>query len=274
MADPFFADPIQRANIWANTHPGAAGTPWGPAAIWQQAQRDLREAPPTWDSILKGQMKQGRTPVDFATANQDQDRAAQNQYIQALHQQAQGDMNSYGQQQLRAGTQMAQGQAAGSAAARGNFGGAGAGMRFAGAAQNAIGRQGQDAAQVLKLQEQQAAQALLAQMYAQQHGQDVGLANGLAQTNMQNFGMDSAYLRGLSQIGQQGAMNDQQLAIDRMNTNLGIFNGQDKINAGWRDMAMGAAGAGAATAFNAFGGGGSGFRKVDGQNSIVPEWDK
>jgi hypothetical protein len=59
-----------------------------------------------------------------------------------------------------------------------------------------------------------------------------------------------------------------------MNTNLGIFNGQDRLNAGWRDMTTGMVGAGAATAFNALGGGGGGYRQVGGQNSIVPDWDK
>lgn len=125
----------------------------------------------------------------MALGNQDQARTEQARVIQALQAQAAGNMNTLGQQQLAQGFQRAgqQQQSLGSSI-RGTGGGAGLRAGTMGAADVQRGLAGEQ--QMLKLQEQQAAQAMLAQLMAQQHAQDVGLAGSMAQGALAGQGLN------------------------------------------------------------------------------------
>ena len=136
----------------------------------------------------------------------------QNQVIQALQQQAAGDMNSQAQQQLRQSLANAQAQQASlGSTMRGQS--AGAAMRSIRAGQQGIQRAGAGEAEMLKLQEQQAAQQALAQLLAQQHGLDIqgaqnAAAMGLGQTEL---GMNR------EMFGASQALNNAIAETDRAN---------------------------------------------------------
>lgn len=111
-------------------------------------------------------------PVQYQSGLPDESRNRQEALIQDIQKQAQGDPNSYAQQQLRKSTEAAQaqqmslastmrGQNAGAAMRQGAYGAAGVGRGLAG--NQAL----------LMLQEQQAARAQLEQLLAQQRGQDI-----------------------------------------------------------------------------------------------------
>ena len=123
----------------------------------------------------------------------------QNQVIQALQRQAAGDMNSQAQQQLRDSFQRARAQQASlGSTMRGQS--AGAAMRSIQAGQQGISRGQTGEEQMLKLQEQEAARAMLAQLLAQQQGLDIRQA-----------GIGSDYRLGdasLSDIGLRGGLSD------------------------------------------------------------------
>lgn len=111
-------------------------------------------------------------PVQYQAELPEESRARQEALIQDIQKQAQGDPNSYAQQQLRKSTEAAaaqqrslastmRGQGAGAAMRQGAYGAAGVGRGLAG--NQAL----------LMLQEQQAARAQLEQALAQQRGQDI-----------------------------------------------------------------------------------------------------
>lgn len=110
---------------------------------------------------------------------QEQARLEQMRLIQDLQRQAAGDPNSMAQQQLRQGYGAAQAQQSSlGSTMRGQS--AGAAMRGISQGQQGIQRGYAGDQQMLMAQEQQAAQAMLSQLLAQQRGQDAGWQQGLS----------------------------------------------------------------------------------------------
>lgn len=138
-----------------------------------------------WRDAMFNRFGQSPGSVDYQTANQDQARAEQMRVIQALQAQAAGDPNSQAQQQLGRAYQGAQSQQSSlGSTMRGQS--AGAAMRGIQAGQQGIQRSLPGDQQMLMLQEQQAAQAMLAQLLAQQQGQDIAQAQGMSNTSLGN----------------------------------------------------------------------------------------
>lgn len=233
---------------------------------------------PYWSEWNKNQYKNASRPdVVLDDMGREYARNQQEAFIQQLHRLAQGDPNSLAQQQLRQSTQMAQGQVGGALAARGNLGGAGATMRQAGAVQGAIGRMGTDQGRVLQMQEQAAAQQALAQALAAQRGQDVGQANMMSDAALKNAALNDALQQFYFGSGMRYDVNRAQQDLEgaRAELGFGLENQRldDRFNSWLAQGAAGASGA-ASRAWANSNPSSSGYRTVDGQNSIVPEWDK
>ena len=206
--------------------------------------------------------------------NQAQARQEQARVIQALQAQAAGSRNTLGQQQLQQGfNQAAAQQRSLGSSIRGAGGGAGLRAGAMGAADTQRGFAGQS--EMLRLQEQQAAQAMLAQLLAQQHAQDVGLAGSMASGSLANQqlnqDMERFYsgeaMRNLAGRYQRGA--DFEAAM--LGQNLEARNLEDRFRG--QVLGMGAGGVG--TIQQIAGGYGvkanqPSYRQVDGQSSIVP----
>lgn len=198
----------------------------------------------------------------------------QNQVIQALQRQAAGDPNSQAQQQLRQSLANAQAQQASlGSTMRGQS--AGAAMRSIRAGQQGIQRTGAGEAQMLQLQEQEAARQMLAQLLAQQQGFDIqgaqaGANYKLGDTSLANAGM----LAGLGGAVGQGIWQSQQ-GLQNAGLTLGIK--PSAISpATWGNIGQGANTA-METLKNVWGSPSDNpgqYRTVDGQNSIVPVEDK
>lgn len=230
-----------------------------------------------WDNYFKDQFN--GTPVQgaqFNTANSDQDRLEQQRVIQMLQAQAAGDPNSQAQQQLRNAYAGAQSQQSSlGSTMRGQS--AGAAMRSIGRGQQDIARSLPGDQQMLQLQEQQAAQAMLAQLLQQQHQQDIGQAHSMAQGSLQGQGVVDNYYRQLMGGAIDSGAAGQQVALGRGLANQGFDLESNNINQGFYRDLINAAATGTASAGSAWGNGhtgGSGYRQVGGQDSIVPEWDK
>lgn len=229
-----------------------------------------------WSNYFASNVGATRPPVGLDLANQDQSRGWQQQLMQGLQRQAAGDLNSNAQQALRQGyTDARAGQSALGSATRGAGGAAGLRQGMMGAGNVQRGFAGDQ--QMLKLQEQQAAQAMLAQMLAQQRSQDSAQAQAMAANSLGNQNLNNAmtqfYLNG-------GISNDAgaaQIAAERARASLGFdLEGralQQQLLQRYGGAAAGASGA-AATVWGGGGNQGTGYRQVDGQNSIVPDWDK
>lgn len=192
------------------------------------------------------------TPV-FNTTNQDQARTQQMQVIQDLQRAAAGDPNSMAQRQLRDAYAGAQSQQSSlGSTMRGQS--AGAAQRSIQQGQQGLQRQLPGDAQMLQLQEQQAAQQMLAQLLSQQQAQDIAQAQGMANTTLGGQALDDQmrdfYLNGM--LGADIGATERQNAITR--AQLGFQEG----NAALRDQlirsGMQGLGTGLATASN-FGGG-------------------
>ena len=139
---------------------------------------------PYWDQYFKDQFGANLPSYSYASGNQDQARAQQMQVIQDLQRQAAGDPNSLAQQQLSQGYGAAQAQQSSlGSTMRGQSAGAAARSTMAG--QQGIQRGYAGDQQMLQAQEQQAAQAMLAQLLAQQQGQDITQATDMAQGGLQ-----------------------------------------------------------------------------------------
>lgn len=232
--------------------------------------------PDKWQAIFNQQAFGGSNLnlPGMQLANQDQARNEQARVIQALQAQARGDMNTLGQQQLAQGFQQAgaQQRSLGSSI-RGTGGGAGLRAGMLGAADTQRGLVGQQ--EMLKLQEQQAAQAMLAQLLAQQQAQDVGLAGSMASGSLANQQLNQEMERFYGGLAQAGDIYAYQRAADLERAQAGYD--LEARDAEARNAArLAQAGATAAGAISRFGGGNNGdrFRQVDGQNSIVPLEDK
>jgi hypothetical protein len=191
-----------------------------------------------WRNFYRqGYNSPGAALVQFQTGNQDQARTQQQQVIQDLQRLAAGDRNSAAQQQLSNayGSARSQQSSLGSTMRGQN---AGAAMRSVQAGQQGINRGLAGDQQMLQLQEQQAAQAMLAQMLAQQHGQDNTQANYMAQgalgsqglsDAMRQFylgggvGMDLAATERQNQIGRaEAGFNDANSALTNQLVNAGV----------------------------------------------------
>jgi len=145
-----------------------------------------------------------------------------------------------------------------------------------GAADTRRGLAGQQ--EMLKLQEQQAAQAMLAQLLAQQQAQDVGLAGSMASGSLANQQLNQEMERFYGSGLTENVLSNYQRQSDLARGQLGFDLGARDLAAQQRNqfMQMGAAAAG--TASNMFGDSEkparSRYRQVDGQDSIVPIDDK
>jgi hypothetical protein len=189
------------------------------------------------------------TPTAFDASNADQARGWQQQLMQDLQRQAAGDPNSRAQQSLTQGYGAARaGQSALGSGLHGTGGGAGlrAGVLGAGNVQrNYAGDQ-----QILMTQEQQAAQALLAQQLAAQRGQDAQQAQGVATNTLGNQALTNAMNQFYSTQGLQSGLNREQTSFDRIRTNLGLdlenANFANRVS-GMGVQALGTAGATAAS---------------------------
>lgn len=168
----------------------------------------------------------GASPMQmpqFQTGNQDQARLEQQRVIQALQQQARGDLNSLAQQQLQQGYGQARAQQSSlGSTMRGQ--GAGAAMRGIQQGQQGIQRGFAGDQQMLMFQEQQAAQALLAQMLQQQQGQDITQAAGMAGGQMQGDALNQAMQQFYLGQGVQSALGREQLGLKQ-------FMGEQGLNA-------------------------------------------
>lgn len=214
-----------------NNHPvdgggnvnGGGGNWWDPGG---SSGNQVPNAPPQlsdnyWQDFFRQQYGQLQPIPAYNTSQQDASRRMQDQVIQGLQAQAAGSKSTRAQQELagqnRAGQQS---QYALASTQRGI--GAGAQLRQgrAGAGQVAAALGGQSEA--LKLQEQQQAQAALAQLYAQQHAQDLALAQDQSQYSLQGQALQDAMQQFYAGQGSAGVINRDQNQMDLAGASLGF----------------------------------------------------
>lgn len=229
-----------------------------------------------WSSYFsQGAQAAPRAPIGFDTQNADQARTWQQQIMQDLQRQAAGDLNSRAQQGLTgAYAQARAGQSALGSGLRGTGGGAGLRAGAMGAGNVQRGYAGDQ--QMLLLQEKQAAQAALAQQLAAMRQQDAGQAQAMAGNSIANQSLNNAMQQFYTQGGIQSDIGAQQTQAERARATLGFDLEGRNIQSEMLNRAAGAAATAGGAAAHAWGQGnyGSGYRQVDGQDSIVPEWDK
>lgn len=232
---------------------------------------------PYWSNWFMQQASNpsGMAAVTPSLANQDQARTQQMQVIQDLQRAAAGDPNSRAQQQLAQGYGAARAQQASlGSTMRGQS--AGAAMRGIQQGQAGIQRGFAGDQQMLQLQEQQAAQAMLAQLLAQQQGQDIGQAQMMAQGSLGSSALDDAMRQFYMQGGVTSDIAANQFDQERARAQMGFDLNAQNINNAYLQRFGGMAASAGGAAANMWGRGstGSGYRQIDGQNSIVPEYDK
>lgn len=231
-----------------------------------------------WSNYFAQGAKQGpRAAIGFDTTNADAARQWQTQMIQDLQQQAAGNPNSRAQQSLAAGYDAARaGQTALGSATRGTGGGAGLRQGAMGAGNVQRSFAGDSA--MLMQQEKTAAQALLAQQLAAQRQQDMSQAQGVASNVLGNTSLDDAMRQFYVSGGISTDVANTQLQADAARAAMGFDLEGQQIQSQLNDRLMGAAATGAETAGRYAAAyarpKGSGYRQVDGQDSIVPDWDK
>jgi hypothetical protein len=159
--------------------------------------------------------------VAFNTTNADAARGWQQQFMQDLQQQAAGNPNSRAQNELKTAYGDARaGQSALGSSARGTGGGAGLRQGVVGAGNVQRGYAG-DAA-TLMLQEQQGAQALLAQQLAATRAQDAAQAQAQAQNTLGNTSLDQMMRQFYESQGLNFGAEQTQLDADRGRARLGM----------------------------------------------------
>lgn len=171
-----------------------------------------------WRGLLNTPRGDIWSPV---TNLQEQARMEQQRVIQDLQRQAAGDLNSLAQQQLRTGYGQAQAQQSSlGSTMRGQS--AGAAMRSIQAGQQGIQRGFAGDQQMLKLQEQQAAQAMLSQLLGQQRQQDTAWQQGLSGIGNQRQGLDNFYQQFMT--GQLYGLDvgERDAALENIRTQLGL----------------------------------------------------
>lgn len=229
-----------------------------------------------WSNYFNQQFQNGIAAPQYDTTNQDQARLQQQQVIQDLQAAARGNPNSLAQQELRKQNELARSQQSSlGSTMRGQS--AGAAQRGIAAGQAGVARELPGQSQMLQLQEQQAAQAMLAQLLQQQRQQDIAQAQGMAQNSLSGQSALDNYYRqlfgGALDVGAQTQQNALGQGLAQSGFDLAS---QQQQQGFYRDLINGAATA-TATAGQAWGQnnqGGSGFRQVGGQDSIVPLYDK
>ena len=203
-------------------------TEGGGAPVRLGQRQGVYSQDPYWYNFFQSQYDRPYQATSFQTTNQDQARLEQQRVIQALQAQAAGDPNSQAQKQLAQAYQGAQAQQSSlGSTMRGQS--AGAAMRGIQAGQQDIQRSLPGDQQMLMLQEQQAAQAMLAQLLAQQQGQDITQATGMANTAM---GSQSIYDQ-MRDFYLNGMFNSDVGATERGNA---IARAQLGFDEGTRDL--------------------------------------
>lgn len=227
-----------------------------------------------WSNHFMQQYGAPAFSTPFNTANQDQARLQQQQVIQDLQAAARGNPNSLAQQELRKQNELARSQQSSlGSTMRGQS--AGAAQRGIAAGQAGVARELPGQSQMLQLQEQQAAQAMLAQMLQQQRQQDTTQAQAMAQNAFGNQSQQDIWNQFFAGLGSNYDITRGQVAQDRNRAALGF----DLEGSALTNQFLGQLGQAGATALStgmqAWGQGQQGgYRQVDGQNSIVPTWDK
>ena len=227
-----------------------------------------------WDQYFKDQFGASLPGHSYGGDNQGQDRLQQQQVIQDLQRQAAGDPNSLAQQQLSQGYGAAEAQQSSlGSTMRGQS--AGAAMRGVQAGQQGIQRGYAGDQQMLQAQEQQAAQAMLAQLLAQQHGQDITQATDMATGKLQHQSMIDKYRQAMMGAGLEAGTNAQANALHLGLASQGLDLESSKQTQDFYNKLIsgGAAAAASASSFIPTSNG-SGYRQVDGKDSIVPDWEK
>lgn len=232
---------IQYADRYAT--PGGSGAPPPFDPLHPDANSNLTIAnngAMDWEKFLtNGQMDIMGNP--YNSTNSESDRVQQQRVIQELQAQASGNMNSQAQQQLGQGYQQARAQQSSlGSSIRG---------QSAGAAQRGImqGQQGLQRGfagdqQMLKLQEQQAAQQMMAQLLAQQQGQDVAQAGTMARGANTLSGLNQDMRQFYDQAGLAAALEREQREAERRRAAMNISNGYKDLTAGISTQAINAGG--------------------------------
>lgn len=231
-----------------------------------------------WGDYFQSQADQSwRLPqVQYNYDPSQQMRNYQDTLIQSLQAQATGSRETQAQNQLGAGfrSALAQQSSLGSSA-RGLS--SGAAMRGIGQRQAAVRSELPGQQQMLQLQEQQAAQALLQQLMEQQRQQDFSDAENRAQTALAQQDMLNRYRQSLmgagieGQSAQQGRLLDSELASKGLNLERQQMDRQFMQDL----MGGGAAALGTVSSYMRSNNNNSPrYRRVGDQDSIVPEWDK
>lgn len=142
-------------------------------------------------------------------------------YLQDLQRQAQGDPNSYAQQQLKYGGQqaLAQVQSVGNAMRQGNFG---ARQRMIGAQQGTMQSQLGQQSRLLGAQEQQAAAQMYSQLLGQYAKQQADLNAAKAEGRLSGNQMDEAMRRFYMGEGLGAQLDAMKLEADKQRAELGI----------------------------------------------------
>lgn len=157
--------------------------------------------------------------IDGNIANQD--RAAQLEYLQQLQRDAQGNMNTPAQQQLRQQTQAAMGQAGSLASGMRNIGG-GAAMRLGGQMADQAARQGLSNSQILSQQEMQQAAMSAANYANQMRQQDLAYQQANLGQQGQNASLNDSLIKDYTSM-QQGIYNDiANRVLQRYGIALGV----------------------------------------------------
>ncbi len=255
---------------WGGVVPGNTGA--NQSTVEQAAAREVLT--PLWDqSGYDYWRQQSQTPPQYnsqyQTANQDQARLQQMAMIQQLQRQAAGDPNSLAQQQLTQQYGAAQNQQASlGSTMRGQS--AGAAQRSIQQGQSDIQRGYAGDQQMLMLQEQQAAQAYMAQLYAQMQGQDISQAQGMAQAATNNQSLNDMMQQFYAQQGMSGDLSRLQTANDLNRANYGFDLESQRIQDEEVRRWLQAGSTAASTAANMYGGGQSNGGQV---NTDAPHGD-
>jgi hypothetical protein len=222
-----------------------------------------------WQDYFRNQFGNYGNLPNYQDRQQAEARRLQEQTIQDLQTQAAGNMNSRAQQELQGQNRM--GQQSQYALASGQRGGD---MRAANQMAGRVGAQLPGQANVLKLQEQQAAQAMLAQMLAQQQGQDITQANDQSQMALRGQALQDAHNQFMMGQGAAQELGATQLQHDTNLMQAGYDLESDDISKDWFNKGMGAGAGAIGTLSNFDWNSGPKYRQVDGKDSIVPDWDK
>ncbi len=212
----------------------------------------------------------------FDTGFQNQDRLNQTRVIQDLQTQASGKLTQPLRDQLQQGYNQAKSQQSSlGSTMRGQS--AGAAQRGVSSGQQEIQRGFAGDEKMLQLQQQQAAQAMLAQLLSQQNGQDVNQASLMAQGQLQGDALDEAMRQFYTQGSIEGQLGNYQYGSDLGRARLGFDLEAEDAQRRARANTMAAGATVMGQAVNMGRGNNntnSGYRQVDGVNSIVSEDDK